>query len=217
MENPLTAGSSIVRNSIILGVFAMITVGLIALTQQGTASRIAEEQRRVQMSALNEILPHDQHDNDLLEDAFAVNDRELLNLPGDAMAYRGRVDGDVVAVILPSIAPDGYSGRINLLVGVRANGEIAGVRITNHRETPGLGDKVQLNKSTWVLDFNGTSLSMPAPENWGVRKDGGDFDQFTGATITPRAVVQAVYRALQYFAANRDQLLELNTEEPARG
>ncbi|MFO7705024.1 MAG: FMN-binding protein, partial [Halopseudomonas sp.] len=83
--------------------------------------------------------------------------------------------------------------------------------------TPGLGDKVQLNKSTWVLDFNGTSLSMPAPENWGVRKDGGDFDQFTGATITPRAVVQAVYRALQYFEAQRDQLLELTTEELARG
>lgn len=217
MENPLTAGSSIVRNSIILGVFAMVTVGLIALTQQGTASRIAEEQRRMQMSALNEILPHDQHDNDLLADAFAVNDHKLLNLPGDAMAYRGRVDDEVVAVILPATAPDGYSGRINLLVGVRANGEIAGVRITNHRETPGLGDKVQLNKSTWVLDFNGTSLSMPAPENWGVRKDGGDFDQFTGATITPRAVVQAVYRALQYFDANRDQLLELNPEELARG
>ena len=202
MQNPLTAGSSIVRNSIILGVFAMVTVGLIALTQQGTASRIAEEQRRMQMSALNEILPHDQHDNDLLEDAFGVDDRTLLNLPGEAMAYRGRMDGEVVAVILPTIAPDG---------------EIAGVRITNHRETPGLGDKLQLNKSTWVLDFNGTSLSMPAPENWGVRKDGGDFDQFTGATITPRAVVQAVYRALQYFEANREQLLELDTEELARG
>ncbi len=217
MQNPLTAGSSIVRNSIILGVFAMVTVGLIALTQQGTASRIAEEQRRMQMSALNEILPHDQHDNDLLEDAFGVDDRTLLNLPGEAMAYRGLMDGEVVAVILPTIAPDGYSGRIDLLVGVRANGEIAGVRITNHRETPGLGDKLQLNKSTWVLDFNGTSLSMPAPENWGVRKDGGDFDQFTGATITPRAVVQAVYRALQYFEANREQLLELDTEELARG
>ncbi|MFN3580078.1 MAG: electron transport complex subunit RsxG [Pseudomonas sp.] len=217
MDNATTTRSSVLRNSLILGVFAMVTVGLIALTQQGTASRIAEEQRRMQMSALNEILPHDQHDNDLLEDAFAISNRELLHLPGEAMAYRGRVDGDVVAVILPAIAPDGYSGRIDLLVGVRANGEIAGVRITNHRETPGLGDKVQLNKSTWVLDFNGTSLSMPAPENWGVRKDGGDFDQFTGATITPRAVVQAVHRALQYFEANRDQLLELNTEELARG
>ena len=217
MQNPLTAGSSIVRNSIILGVFAMVTVGLIALTQQGTASRIAEEQRRMQMSALNEILPHDQHDNDLLEDAFTVTNRELWNLPGDGVAYRGRQDGEVVAVILPAIAPDGYSGRIDLLVGVRANGEIAGVRVTNHRETPGLGDKLQLNKSTWVLDFNGTSLSMPAPEDWGVRKDGGDFDQFTGATITPRAVVQAVYRALQYFEANRERLLELDNEELARG
>ncbi|PKM04752.1 MAG: electron transport complex subunit RsxG [Gammaproteobacteria bacterium HGW-Gammaproteobacteria-6] len=217
MENPSTAGSSVLRNSIILGVFAMVTVGLIAFTQLGTAPRIAEEQRRVQMSALNEILPHDQHDNDLLADSFSLSDRALLGHSGEAVAYRGRQAGEVVAVILPVVAPDGYSGRIDLLVGIRANGEIAGVRTLRHRETPGLGDKVELNKSTWVLDFNGKSLSMPAPDAWAVRKDGGDFDQFTGATITPRAVVQAVYRALQYFEANRDQLLELQTEEPARG
>ena len=217
MENPNTAGSSVLRNSIILGVFAMITVGLIAFTQLGTAPRIAEEQRRVQMSALNEILPHDQHDNDLLADSFTLSDRALLGLSNDSEAYRGRQAGEVVAVILPVVAPDGYSGRIDLLVGIRANGEIAGVRTLRHRETPGLGDKVELNKITWILDLNGTSLTMPEPEGWAVRKDGGDFDQFTGATITPRAVVQAVYRALQYFEANRDQLLELNTEELARG
>lgn len=206
---PLGAGRSVVRNSLILGLFAMATVGLIAVTQISTAPRIAEEQRRVQMSALNEILPHDQHDNDLLADGFEVSDRELLNLPRPAMAYRGRVDGEVVAVILPVVAPDGYSGRIDLLVGVRANGELAGVRALNHRETPGLGDKIELAKSDWVLSFNGKSLQVPAPAGWAVRKDGGEFDQFTGATITPRAVIQAVYRALEYFAAHRQQLLEL--------
>lgn len=216
MDTSMTPGRSILRNALILGVFAMVTVGLIAVTQQGTAERIADSQRRVQMSALNEILPHDQHDNDLLEDTFEVFDRDYLRHIGPSVAFRGRQDGEVVAVILPVIAPDGYSGRMDLLVGIRANGELAGVRIVGHRETPGLGDKVELNKSQWVLSFNGTSLTMPAPEDWGVRKDGGAFDQFVGATITPRAVVQAVHRALLYFEKNRASLLEL-TEEPANG
>lgn len=217
MENPATAGRSVARNSIILGIFAMVTVGLIAVTQQSTAERIAEEIRRVQLSALTETLPDEQHDNDMLNDTFVVDDRELLNLLRPSEAYRGRQDGEVVAVILPVIAPDGYSGRISLLVGIRANGELAGVRVLNHRETPGLGDKVELSKSQWILSFDGKSLTMPTPEDWGVRKDGGAFDQFTGATITPRAVVQAVYRALQYFDENRGSLLELSNQEPANG
>jgi Na+-translocating ferredoxin:NAD+ oxidoreductase subunit G len=216
METATTPGRSVLRNALILGVFAMVTVGLIALTQQGTAERIADAQRRVQMSALNEILPHDQHDNDLLEDGFELFDREYLRHTGPSVAYRGRQAGEVVAVIMPVVAPDGYSGRIDLLVGVRANGELAGVRVVGHRETPGLGDKIELSKNTWVLSFNGTSLTMPAPEDWAVRKDGGAFDQFVGATITPRAVVQAVHRALLYFEENRASLLEL-TEEPANG
>lgn len=217
MQNPLTTGSSVFRNSVILGVFAMFTVGLIAVTQQGTAERIAEEKRRVQMSALTQILPEDQHDNNLLNDTFTVSNSTLLSLPAPTEAYRGRENDEVVAVILPVVAPDGYSGRIDLLVGIRANGEIAGVRVTSHRETPGLGDKVELAKSDWILEFNGTSLTVPAPENWAVRKDGGAFDQFVGATITPRAVVQAVYRALQYFEENRAMLLQLPQEEPANG
>lgn len=216
METSMTPARSILRNALILGVFAMVTVELIAVTQQGTAERIADAQRRVQMSALNEILPHDQHDNDLLEDTFEIFDRDHLRHIRPSVAFRGRQDGEVVAVILPVIAPDGYSGRMDLLVGIRANGELAGVRVVGHRETPGLGDKVELTKSQWVLSFDGRSLTMPAPEDWGVRKDGGAFDQFVGATITPRAVVQAVYRALLYFEENRASLLEL-TEEPANG
>ena len=212
MENPITAGSSVVRNSVILGVFAMVTVGLIAFTQQGTAGRIAEEQRRAQMSALTEILPHAEHDNDLLEDTFTVDDQKYLHLPRPSQAYRGRENGQVVAVILPVVAPDGYSGRIDMLVGIRANGDVAGVRVLNHRETPGLGDKIERPKSEWILSFNGKSLSMPEPEGWAVKKDGGEFDSFTGATITPRAVVSAVYSALQYFEENRAQLLQLEQE-----
>ncbi|SDR75752.1 electron transport complex protein RnfG [Halopseudomonas sabulinigri] len=216
MDNPTSTRSSVLRNSIILGVFAMATVGMIAITQQGTAEHISDAQRRVQLSALNEILPHEQHDNDLLADSFSVDDYPHLRLGAPRDAYRARQHGEVVAVILPVVAPEGYSGRIDLLVGIYANGEVAGVRAVNHRETPGLGDKIEIGKSQWVLEFNGKSLSMPVPENWAVKKDGGEFDQFTGATITPRAVVQAVYQSLEYFAEHRDSLL-LSAEEPTNG
>ena len=217
MDPVTTPSRSVLRNSLILGLFAIFTVGLIAITQQGTAQRIIAEPQRMQMRALNEILPDDQHDNDLLNDSFTVDDRKHLGLPAPATAWRGRNAGEVSAVILPVVTMDGYSGRIDLLVGIRANGELAGVRVVNHRETPGLGDKLELAKADWILDFNGKSLAIPAPERWAVRKDGGDFDQFTGATITPRAVVQAVHRALIYFSEHREVLLQLTPEELARG
>jgi len=217
MDNPTTTRSSVLRNSIILGLFAMATVGMIAITQQGTAERISEAQRRVQLSALNEILPHEQHDNDLLADSFSVDDYPHLRLGAAHEAYRAKRDGKVVAVILPVVAPEGYSGRIDLLVGIYADGSVAGVRAVNHRETPGLGDKIEIGKSQWVLEFKGKSLSMPVPENWAVKKDGGKFDQFTGATITPRAVVKAVYQSLEYFAEHRRSLLQLPAEEPDNG
>src|SRR5690606_4650523 len=151
MEKTLTPARSVLRNSLILGVFAIFTVGVIALIQQATSERIAMEQQRMQMRALNEIIPDDQHDNDLLEDGFSIADRSLLRLPEPATAWRARRQGEVVAVILPAVTMDGYSGRIDLLVGVRANGELAGVRVTNHRETPGLGDKLEADKSQWIF------------------------------------------------------------------
>ncbi|HIQ54027.1 electron transport complex subunit RsxG [Halopseudomonas pachastrellae] len=212
MDTPTTTSRSILRNSVILGLFAVATVGMIAVTQQTTAERISEAQRRVQLSALNEIVPHDQHDNDLLTDSFSVQDRQYLSLSAPADAYRARQGERVSAVILPVVAPDGYSGRIDLLVGIRADGSIAGVRSVSHRETPGLGDKIDAGKSQWILSFNGKSLSMPIPEQWAVKKDGGQFDQFTGATITPRAVVKAVYQALTYFDEHRTALLQLDEE-----
>lgn len=217
MDNPTTTRGSILRNSVILGLFAMATVGLIAVTQQGTAERISEAQRRVQLSALNEILPHEQHDNDLLGDSFSVDDYPQLRLADARDGYRARQNGEVVAVILPVVAPEGYSGRIDLLVGIYADGSVAGVRAVSHRETPGLGDKVEIGKSQWVLEFNGKSLSMPVPENWAVKKDGGNFDQFTGATITPRAVVKAVYQSLEYFADHRSILLQAPAEDSTNG
>ena len=122
-------------------------------------------------------------------------------------------------MLLRAVAPDGYSGSIQLLVAVLADGSLAGVRVLAHKETPGLGDKIELKKSPWIQSFTGKSLQNPDEAGWGVKKDKGQFDQFAGATITPRAVVKAVHHALQYFDAHRGELLGQNasaTQEQAR-
>ena len=123
-----------------------------------------------------------------------------------------RINGDVIGVILPTTARDGYSGDIRALVGVRQDGTVAGVRVGAHRETPGLGDKVDIRKSDWVTDFNSRSLADPALPGWNVKKDGGVFDQFTGATVTPRAVILATRRALEYANLHKAKLFETEAD-----
>ena len=142
---------------------------------------------------------------------------DALNLREPKQIYRARRDGEVVAVIIPAVAPDGYTGDIELIVGVNRDGSIAGVRALSHKETPGLGDKVDTRKSDWVRDFEGRSLANPGLDGWAVKKDKGVFDQFTGATITPRAVVAATLRALQFAEANRKMLFADQTPVPAGG
>jgi len=210
--------SSIRRNSILLGLFALLTTNIIAGTYLGTQDRIAEERRKAEEKALLEIVPANRHDNSLLDDTLAVGPEAAgLSLRGDKSIHIARRDGAVVAVILPATAPDGYSGDIDLIVGINRDGSVAGVRALAHRETPGLGDKVDLKKSDWILDFDGKSLDDPEPERWAVKKDKGVFDQFTGATITPRAVTAAVKRSLEYFASHRDELLGEKEEENDNG
>ena len=197
---------SISRNSILLGLFAVLTTGIIAGTYLGTRDRIAFEQRKAAERALLEIVPPARHNNSMLDDTLPVA-MGTLGARDDKQLFIARQDGQTVAVILPVTAPDGYSGDIDIIVGVNADGSVAGVRALAHKETPGLGGKVDLKKSDWVLDFNGRSLQNPKPEKWAVKKDKGEFDQFTGATITPRAVTAAVKRALDYYDANRATLL----------
>lgn len=200
------------RNGLLLGLFAAVATLALAGTYLATRDAIVEQKRAAEARALAEVISAEQHDNNLLDDAFNVDDATSLGLKQAAHGYRSRRDGNVTGVILPAIAPDGYSGSITLLVGINADGTLSGVRAIEHRETPGLGDKVDARKSPWVNSFVGRSLNDPKPEHWAVKKDGGVFDQFTGATITPRAVVNRVRLALEYFAAHRAQLLELNTE-----
>lgn len=203
--------ASIQKNAVGLGLFAIVTAGAIALAQVSTADRIETNQRLAQARALTEILPKGSYDNDLLQDWIGIDHRFNQQLLGptseNAQIHVAKLEGEPIAFILPAVAPDGYTTHIKLLVGIRIDGSLTGVRVTSHKETPGLGDKVDLKKSEWILSFNGKSLGNPVEEAWKVKKDGGDFDQFTGATITPRAVVQAVKQALTFYRLHQNLLL----------
>ena len=204
---------SMLKNSLVLGLFAAITVAVVAITQQSTESRILQAERAAQIRALGEILPAQSYDNALLDNVITLNE-PLLGHRTETPAYLATRAGQPAAVILQANAPDGYSGTISLLIGIMADGTLSGVRVIQHKETPGLGDRIELTKSPWIKSFDGKSLRNPAERGWAVKKDQGDFDQFAGATITPRAVVSAVHKALQYFDQHHTELFaQLNTAQ----
>jgi H+/Na+-translocating ferredoxin:NAD+ oxidoreductase subunit G len=207
IEETPTPLSSASRNAIGLGIFSVITAGLIALTNVATSERILEEQAKAQAAALYEIVPSDTHDNDLLNDAYRLQ-AKLGNIDIDNDVYIAKVANKPTAIILPWTASEGYTGPIKFIVGINLNGEIEGVRVVSHKETPGLGDKIDIKKSDWILGFDKRSLSNTNAAEWAVKKDGGDFDQLTGATITPRALVSSVKEALIFFEQHKQQLLE---------
>lgn len=197
---------NVITSAVILGLFALVGTSLVAFTHDATRDRIATIEREDLVRNLHRIVPEDQHDNDLLADTIQVTAPDALGTAAPVTVYRARKDGAPVAVVLNPVAPDGYSGNIRLLVGIYQDGTLAGVRVTSHRETPGLGDPIEETRSDWILKFTGLSLENPAEEQWRVKKDGGVFDQFTGATITPRAVVKAVRNTLIYFRQHKDEL-----------
>ena len=209
---------SITRNSVLLAIFAVCTTVLIAGTYLLTKDRIALEKRKAEEKALLEIIPRERHDNSMLDETIMVGPATPgLGLREEKRIYIARQGDRVIAAIIPATAPDGYTGEIDLVVGVNSDGTIAGVRALSHKETPGLGDKVDSKKSDWVLGFNGRSLQDPTLPGWAVKKDKGVFDQFTGATITPRAVVAATLRVLQYAEANRATLFNDRVQQRTEG
>jgi electron transport complex protein RnfG len=194
---------------IMLG-FTVVSTALLAYTFSTTRAPIARSEAAARMALFRQILPESLHDNNLLQDTLKIAPGGELGNHDETLVYRARLGGQPAAVILEAIAPDGYSGDIKLLIAVRANGEIAGVRVVSHRETPGLGDYIDIAHSDWIKkNFDGQSLAKTNNEGWQVKKDGGQFDHMAGATITPRAVVKAVHKALQYFAAHREQIFSL--------
>lgn len=201
-----TMTQSIRRSAIGLGIFAVITGGTIAFTQALTNERIKEQAARAEAKALFEIIPESDHNNDLLRDTLILPASDRLATDGPITVWVARQDDEPVGMIMPATAPDGYSGTIKLLVGIDLEGTVLGVRVIEHKETPGLGDRIETRKSDWVKGFEGRSLGNPAPKEWNVKKNGGVFDQFTGATITPRAVVKAVQKSLVYFRQNQQAI-----------
>jgi electron transport complex protein RnfG len=204
----------------ILGSFAVGGVGLVATTHQLTAERIAENERNAMLAKLEAIVPAGRVANDPLADRISVSEPDLLGAD-QTEVFRVRDDAGPVAVILQPVVPDGYAGPIRLLVSVLKDGTLGGVRVLEHHETPGLGDKIDEKKDDWIIDqFNGKSLEDPAPEQWAVKRDGGEFDQFTGATITPRSIVKAVKNTLLFVEQQGEALylpadLEREQADPA--
>ncbi|WP_371192853.1 electron transport complex subunit RsxG [Glaciecola sp. SC05] len=193
------------KNGAILGVFALVCTALIAVTFYATKDTIALAREKQLLSVLNELVPESAHDNPLHTDCIIVQPDPLLGERAQRV-FRARDAGNSVALIVETTAPDGYSGNIELVVAIDTNQTVLGARVVEHKETPGLGDKIDLRISDWVLSFTGVSYSEQTEGRWQVKKDGGQFDQFTGATITPRAVINAVKNTLIYVNKHQAQL-----------
>lgn len=197
----------ILGSGIILWLFTIIGTGLVAFTFGSTHVQISENERQAKLALLFEIVPPTLFDNDLLANTKTLEASELLGTSDPSTLYIAKKSGKTTAVIFSPIAPNGYNGKIKLIVGVLSNGTLSGVRVVAHKETPGLGDAIEAIKSDWILSFNGTSLEQPELKRWKVKRDRGYFDQFTGATVTPRAIVKAVKNTLLYYQQHKETLL----------
>lgn len=200
--------------AMVLGAFALVGTTLLGITFSATKDNIAASEKKAKLALIAQILPAALYDNDIIRDAVEQPRVAELGTTGSTLVYRALKDSKPVAAVLEVIAPDGYAGKIKLLIAIKANGEVAGVRVVSHKETPGLGDYVEIARSDWIKGFDGTSLDTRQSKDWKVKKDGGQFDYMTGATITPRAVVKAVHKALVWFSSNREKIfLPVQTQE----
>ena len=194
--NPATINA--LRTAATLVVFTAIGTGLLAYTFEITKDQIALSEAQAQRDLIEQALPKQLYDNDVVHDVVQLAPTAELGTTFPSKAYRARLRGAPTALVLEAIVPDGYSGKIKLLVAIQVDGTIAGVRVLAHSETPGLGDYIDSAKSAWIKQFDGATLG-PSEAAWKVKKDGGRFDYMTGATITPRAVIKAVHKALRYY------------------
>ncbi|NOU15511.1 MAG: electron transport complex subunit RsxG [Methylococcaceae bacterium] len=191
----------------VLAGFALLASVLLGVTNCSTEGTIQRRLDEDLIKSLEEVVPSALHDNDMLQDTLTIPSADYNIGANETTVYLAKTAGKVTAVCFKFIAPDGYSGAINMIMGIDREGNILGVRVLNHKETPGLGDKIEVAKSDWILKFVGRSLDNLTPAQWAVKKDGGEFDQFAGATITPRKSVQAINRGLQLFKAHQAELI----------
>ncbi|WP_298940907.1 electron transport complex subunit RsxG [uncultured Psychromonas sp.] len=197
---------AISRNALLLAIFAIVCTGAIALISVLTKPIILEQEQIALQKNINELIKPESYDNNIINTCFTVVDSELLGDEIPKQVFIATKYNKPVAALIQSSTFKGYSGEIKLLVGIYTDGTVAGVRVNSHTETPGLGDKIQTNKSDWILSFDGKRYQESTEDKWEVKKDGGSFDAFTGATITPRSVVHAVRDTLIYFEQHKTQL-----------
>ena len=212
----MSSARDIGRAALTLATVGLLAVGLLAVIHQWTREPIIAAELRAERDALAIVLPPDHYDNDPLTDSITVRAPLWLGSDEALEVLRARRDGQPAALVIHALAADGYAGPIRLLVAVNADGTVSGVRVTRHAETPGLGDRIDAAKSPWINGFSGRSLDNPTLDKWRVRKDRGEFDQFAGATITPRAVVAAVRLVLQYVRAHGDVLYAAKADSALR-
>ena len=195
------------RNAFILFFVVLLGLAILAPINSVTREIVIKREEEEKMRVIGQILPEDLYDNRLLRDSVKVPpDQELLHTRNRTVAYRAKLNGKPSAVVFEMVAPDGYSGNIFLILAIKENGAVSGVRVLNHNETPGLGDYIEIVKNNWIKIFGGRSLANTSDALWEVRKDGGRFDFVTRATVSARAIVHAVHRALQYYKAHKEEL-----------
>ncbi|MBS1144154.1 MAG: rsxG [Proteobacteria bacterium] len=207
----ITAQAMAVRTAATLFIFVVIFTGLLSGAYLWTKPAIEASATEEKMKLVDEVLPRSEYDNNLLDDTLALTETPELGQKDPSTLFRARKAGKPVALVFEAVAPDGYAGKIRLIVAIRASGEVAGVRVTQHKETPGLGDYIEIKKDKnkarpWITQFTGMSLAQVSDKEWKVKKDGGRLDYYAGATITPRAVTKAVHKAAKWAEANRDRL-----------
>ncbi len=198
----------ILMSGVLLGLFGILGAALVGVSYEGTAEQIAHNEREALLQQLEVLVPGKSIDNDILNDVVQISAPETVGAES-TQVHLARLGDKPVAAVFSPVVMQGYSGPIRLIVAVRYDGTVSGVRVLSHRETPGLGDKIEIERTDWITGFDGKSLLDPAAEQWRVKRDGGVFDQFTGATVTPRAVVKGVRQTLAYFNEHKLQLFGL--------
>ena len=205
---------STLKTALNMVLFAVVGTAILAFTFMRTHALIVKSEEAEKLKLITQIVAPALFDNDIVKDTVEVPASAQLGTDEPGIAYRARLQGKPSVVILQAIAPDGYSGKISLILAIREDATLAGVRVVAHKETPGLGDYIDYAKNHWISVFDGTSHARYKEDDWQVKKDGGQFDYMAGATITPRAVVKAVHKALHYFEENREKLFATTAAQP---
>ena len=190
--------------AVLLGTCAAIAAGLLLGVDTATREPIVMRKMEDMQVSLAQVVPNELHDNNMVAKPIVLTGTDGK----EVKVYQVTKGGQVTALVWETVGY-GYAGEIRTLIAVDPQGKILGTRVLSHKETPGLGDKIEATKADWILKFTGLSLGDPPEDKWKVKKDGGRFDQFSGATITPRAVVKSIHEALQFFQAHKSEMLEV--------